>query len=179
MNTCEDCVNCTVRLDYNYCEYYNDYFDKNDSNHLCESFEKDDYTRKEKIIVELMKKEDPNFFDDGHTRPVKESLEDLLHGIYDFTTDFGRCCEVLAEVYDKKYFDFDDDEWEDLKKELKKDRKELKEYDLFEIDLRKKVLIDTVLIKLIEIIVSEYKVPFLEGKLDEDEYESIMFRNCL
>lgn len=38
--TCEECVACTyVDEEYNYCEYYNDYFLKNDCEHICSEFE--------------------------------------------------------------------------------------------------------------------------------------------
>ena len=39
--TCEDCINCknTVYPEYNYCEFYNDYFSKEDKEQICSKFE--------------------------------------------------------------------------------------------------------------------------------------------
>lgn len=140
--------------------------------------EKMSYTRKERVAIDLIKKEDPNFFEgDCNVENIKKSLEPLLSGIYDLENDFGRCCGMLSEVYDGKYYDFDD--FDEMKDELKKDRKQMKEYDLFEVDLRRKVLVDTTLIKILEIVVPYHKNEFLDGRMTESSYEDLMFRNCL
>ena len=136
------------------------------------------YTKKEKCVVDLIKKQNPHFFEDNENiENIKMSLEPLLSGIYDLENDFGRCCGMLSEVYDDKYYDFDD--FDEMKDELKKDRKQMKEYDLFEVDLRRKVLIDTTLIKILEIVVIYHKKEFLDGRMTESSYEDLMFRNCL